>query len=191
VFPGNNLCASPSGLSVAPCAALQVVNQQWGGGPWATTPIIAGEGGNGTGSNFFTSGPNKGFYRPDQPTTIVAASMNTAMAEAYFIRADASGCPGPFAYRSNGTLCATKYNPVINTIYLTGNKTDAVDHEFLPIMSNVQTITGLPYDGTFTNYANPAYVTNQQTGLYQVTADPTQLGNLFSKLASETLRLSK
>jgi hypothetical protein len=79
---------------------------------------------------------------------------------------------------------------VINTIYLLGNAGDAADHEFLPIMSNVQTIPALPYDSNFTPYTNPAFETNQEQGLYQVTADKTQLNTLFSKLASEVLRLS-
>jgi hypothetical protein len=125
--------------------------------------------------------------RPDQPTTIVAATMNTAMSESYWIRADASGCGGA---GGNGTACGTKYHPVINTIYLLGNAGDAADHEFLPIMSNTLQIPALPYDSSWTPYTNPAYQTSQEQGLYQVTADATQLTALFSKLASEVLRLS-
>lgn len=188
VFPANNLCATTNSNNSTACADDSNPGTQWSGGPWATTTVTAGEGGQGTGSNFFTAGSNKGYFRPDQPTTIVAASMNTAMAEAYWIRHDASGCGG---LNSNGTACTTQYHPVINTIYLTGNLTDAVDHEFLPIMSNVQQIPALPYDANWTPYASPAYESNQESGLYQVTADKTQLTVLFQKLASQVLRLSQ
>ena len=78
--------------------------------------------------------------RPDQPTTIVAATMNTAMSEAYLNQSDASGCGGA---GGNGTVCPTLFHPVINTIYLLGNAGDAADHEFLPIMSNTLQITAL------------------------------------------------
>jgi hypothetical protein len=128
----------------------------------------------GTASNFF---PNGSAYasqlRPDQPNTIVAASMNGAMAAAYTIRAD------------------TTYNIVINTIYLTGNTTDSVDREFLPIIANAPMITALPYDPTtFTPYTNPAYQSNQQSGVYLVTANRNQLASSFAQIASQVLRLS-
>ncbi len=128
----------------------------------------------GSASNLMDNGPYKNYLRTDQPNTIVAASMNTAMAEADKIRAD------------------TKFHIVINSIYLTGNGADAIDHEFLPIMSNFATIPALPYDvGTgFTPYANPAFQQDQQAGQYLVTADKSQLGALFAQLASEVLRLS-
>jgi Flp pilus assembly protein TadG len=182
-FQANNLCASPSGPAVTPCANTpNTANHQFGGGVWASFPTA------GTlGTNFFTAGPYVGYMRPDQPTTIVAATMNTAMSEAYWIRADASGCGGA---GGNGTACGTQFHPVINTIYLTGNVGDAVDHEFLPIMSNTQQITALPYDSSFAPYTNPAFQQNQEQGLYQVTASASQLTVLFSKLASEVLRLS-
>jgi hypothetical protein len=147
---------------------------------WASFPAD-------TNSNFFTAGPYSGFMRPDQPTTIVAATMNTAMSEAYWIRGDASGCGGA---GGNGTACSTQYHTTINTIYLLGNAGDAADHEFLPIMANTQQIPALPYDSSWTPYTNPAFQTSQQQGLYQVTADKTQLTALFQKLASEVLRLS-
>jgi hypothetical protein len=126
---------------------------------------------------------NEGYYhgyiRPDQPNSIVAASMNGAMAEAYTIRSD------------------TTYYPVIDTIYLTGNGTEAVDHEFLAIVANAPNITALPYDASYAPppndpvlYANPAYVSTQPSGSYLVTADSTQLTALFAQLASEALRLS-
>lgn len=134
----------------------------------------------GSGSNFFATGTAyAGKFRPDQPNSIVAASMNGAMAEAYKIRSD-------------GT-----YHPVINTIYLTGNGTDSVDHEFLAIVANAPNIIALPYDATYNSsndpvlYANPSYQTTQETGEYLVTADKTQLTALFAKLASESLRLSQ
>lgn len=183
VFQANNVCTGATGSAATACANDSTPNQQYIGGVWAAFPGLP----NATGSNFFTAGPYTGFMRPDQPTTIVAASMNTAMSEAYYIRADASGCGGA---GGNGTACATRYHPVINTIYLLGNAGDAADHEFLPIIANTQQIPALPYDSNFTPYTNPAFQQNQEQGLYQVTADKTQLTALFQKLASEVLRLS-
>lgn len=142
------------------------------GGAWSGSTI-------GSGSNFFTSGPYSGFFRPDQPNTIVAASMNGTMAEAFRIRSD------------------TTYHPVINTIYLTGNGSDSVDHEFLAVVANAPNVIALPYDSTYNSandpvlYANPAYQTTQETGQYLVTADKGQLTALFAQLASESLRLSQ
>jgi Mg-chelatase subunit ChlD len=150
------------------------------GGPWSSFSTI------GTGSNFFPSTNTQyqyanvysGYLRPDQPNTIVAASMNGTMSEAYTIRSD------------------TTYHPVIHTIYLTGNGTDSVDREFLAVVANSPNVTALPYDPTYNStndpvlYANPAYQTTQETGKYLVTADRTQLANLFAQLASELLRLS-
>ena len=142
----------------------------------------------GSGSNYFTAGPyatpqatlgatdatDNFVLRPDQPNTIVAASMNTAMAEAYKIR-------------SNATL-----HIKIHTIYLTGNGWDEVDREFLPIISNTANITALPYDPSgYTPYTNPAFQSGQEQGLYLTTADSTQLATLFNQLASEVLRISK
>jgi hypothetical protein len=181
-FQCNDACNGATGPSAAYCAVTNpTANQQYEGGVWSSFPAD-------TGSNFFTAGPYKGYMRPDQPTTIVAATMNTAMAEAYNIRADASGCGGA---GNNGTVCGTKYHPVINTIYLLGNAGDAADHEFLPIIANTQTIPALPYDASWTPYTNPAFQTDQEQGLYQVTADKTQLTALFQKLASQVLRLSQ
>jgi Flp pilus assembly protein TadG len=154
------------------------------GGLWSSFSTI------GTGSNFFPT-TNPYLYanvysthlRPDQPNTIVAASMNGTMSEAYTIRSD------------------TTYHPVIDTIYLTGNSYDSVDHEFLAIVANAQNITALPYDTGYDStttpvtdpilYANPAYQTGQETGQYLVTSDKNQLAGLFAQLASEVLRLSK
>lgn len=134
---------------------------------WSNNPAI------GTLSNFFTAGPYSGYFRPDQPNSIVAASMNGVMSAAYTIRAD------------------TTYNPVINTIYLTGNSTDSVDREFLPIVANAPQITGLPYDAaSFTPYTNPAYQSTQASGKYLVTSNNTALGSLFAQLASELLHLT-
>jgi Mg-chelatase subunit ChlD len=177
-FQCNDVCPGATGSAATACASDKTPGHQFEGGTWSSYTAD-------TNSNFFTSGPYTGYMRPDQGTTIVAASMNTAMAEAFWIRRDASGCSG-----ANGTVCSTLYHPVINTIYLLGNAGDAADHEFLPIMSNVQQIPALPYDSSWTNYTNPAYEANQETGLYQVTATPSQLTKLFQKLASEVLRLS-
>jgi hypothetical protein len=180
-FQCNDVCTGATGAAATACANDGTPGSQFVGGVWTSFPSD-------TNTNFFTSGPYTGYMRPDQPTTIVAATMNAAMSQAYWIRHDASGCGGS---GGNGTACATLYHPVINTIYLTGNVGDQVDHEFLPIMSNVQKIPALPYDSTWTPYTNPAYETNQESGLYQVTADKTQLTALFQKLASEVLRLSQ
>jgi hypothetical protein len=137
------------------------------GDAWSNHPTV------GLATNVFTSGTYKGYLRPDQPNTVVAAAMNGAMAEAYRIRSD------------------TTYHPVIHTIYLTGNATDSVDREFLAIIANSAQITALPYDSTsYAAYANPAYQTNQQTGKYLVTSNSSALTNLFAQLASEVLRLS-
>jgi hypothetical protein len=127
----------------------------------------------GSGSNQFPWGAYAGHFRPDQPNTVVAAAMNGTMAEAYRIRSD------------------TTYHPVIHTIYLTGNATDAVDREFLAIVANAAQITPLPYDSlSYVPYPNPAYQTDQETGKYLVTANKNALTSLFAQLASEVLRLS-
>jgi Flp pilus assembly protein TadG len=148
------------------------------GGLWSGFSI-------GSGSNFFqATNAYPGYFRPDQPNSIVAASMNATMAEAYRIRSDAATGPSKL------------FHTVINTIYLTGNGSDSVDHEFLPIVANYQWIPALPYDANYNPnnnpnlYANPAFQTSQEQGKYLVTADPTQLQNLFDQLASEVLRLS-
>jgi Flp pilus assembly protein TadG len=182
-FQVNNACTGATGAAATACAADSTPGQQYEGGVWSFFPNPPV--GPSSGSNFFTSGPYKGYLRPDQPTTVVAATMNTAMAEAYWIRADASGCG------TNGTACSTQYNTVINTIYLLGNAGDAADHEFLPIIANTQTIPALPYDSAWTPYTNPAFQQGQQQGTYQVSADKTQLTALFQKLASQVLRLSQ
>jgi hypothetical protein len=183
-FQVNDACTGATGGAATACANDSTPNRQYEGGVWSSfpnPPTLPSSG-----SNFFTSGPYKGYFRADQPNTIVATTMNTAMAEAYWIRADASGCGG-----GNGTACPTQYNTVINTIYLLGNAGDQADHEFLPIMSNIQTIPALPYDSSFTPYTNPAFQSGQQQGLYQVTASASQLSALFQSLASQVLRLSQ
>ena len=149
------------------------------GGLWSGFAI-------GSGSNFFTAAAGNaaltGYFRPDQPNSIVAASMNGTMAEAFRIRSDAA--------------TTTKYHTVINTIYLTGNGSDSVDREFLEIVANAQFIQPLPYDPGYNAlnnpnlYANPAFETNQEQGQYLMTADKNALPGLFAKLASEVLRLS-
>ncbi len=182
-FATNNVCAgTPTGTAATACADDSTAGTQYEGGVWTSFPAD-------TNSNFFTAGAYKGYLRPDQPNSVVAASMNTAMAEAYWIRTDVSGCGG---LDSNylAVACGTLYHTTINTIYLTGNAGDQVDHEFLPIIANAQTIIALPYDSSFTNYTNPAYQSTQQQGLYQVTADKSTLTALFQNLASEVLRLS-
>jgi hypothetical protein len=151
-----------------------------------TGGLWSGFAGIGSGSNFFTAAAGNaaitGYFRPDQANSIVAATMNATMAEAYRIRSDAE--------------TTTLYHTTIDTLYLTGNGTDAVDREFLPIVANVQNIPALPYDPTYNAaanpnlYANPAYQSGQQIGQYLVTADKNQLAALFQQLASEVLRLS-
>jgi Flp pilus assembly protein TadG len=180
-FQCNDVCPGATGSAATACSTDATPGHQFEGGVWTSYPAD-------TNSNFFTAGPYRGWMRPDQPTTIVAATMNSAMSQAYWIRADASGCGGS---GGNGAVCPTLYHPVINTIYLLGNAGDAADHEFLPIMSNTQQITALPYDNaTWAPYTNPAYQQHQESGLYQVTASPSQLTVLFAKLADEVLRLS-
>jgi Flp pilus assembly protein TadG len=160
IFQVNSLC-SPDPTINPNCKNT--------GGLWSGFANI------GMGSNFFPAGSTyAGFFRPDQPNTVVAASMNGTMAQAYTIRSD------------------TTYHPVINVIYLTGNGTDSVDREFLPIVANYPTIPALPYDPvSYTSYTNPAFQADQETGQYYATADRNQLTSLFAKLASEVLRLSK
>jgi hypothetical protein len=81
---------------------------------------------------------------------------------------------------------------IIHTIYLTGNGSDSVDREFLPIVANFPTIPALPYDPpSYTPYGNPAFQVHQESGQYLVTADKNQLESKFAQLASEVLRLSK
>lgn len=159
LYQSNNLC-SPNPAVLPNCKNV--------GDSWSN------HSGTGSGSNYFTSGPYNGKLRPDQPNTVVAASMNAAMDEANRIRSD------------------TTLRPTIHAIYLTGNGSDAVDREFLPIIANSQQITALPYDPTnYVPYTNPAYRSNQQHGLYLVTSDHTQLTALFQILASSVLRLSQ
>jgi Flp pilus assembly protein TadG len=179
----NNVCTGATGAAATACAKDSTAGQQYEGGVWSSFPSPSTPPS--SGSNFFTSGPYKGYMRPDQPNTVVAATMNTAMAEAYWIRADASGCG------TNGTACTTKYNTVINTIYLLGNAGDQADHEFLPIIANTEMIPALPYDSSWTAYTNPAFQTGQQQGMYQVSASASQLSVLFQNLASQVLRLSQ
>jgi hypothetical protein len=174
LFQANNEC-SPD-VNVSP-------NCKNVGDLWANHTTI------GMGSNFFpttnaayaNADVYAGKFRPDQPNTLVAVSMNGAMSQAYTIRAD------------------TTYNIKINVIYLTGNATDAVDREFLPVIANAQWIVPLPYDSQYVAntttpvhmYQNPAYQTSQESGTYLVTSDRNQLTSLFAQLASETLRLSQ
>ncbi len=174
IFQVNNECSNDS--TVQP-------NCKNVGGLWSSFSTI------GSGSNFFPSTnpySNASVYsthlRPDQSNTIVAASMNGTMSEAFTIRSD------------------TTYHPVIHTIYLTGNSNDSVDREFLAIVANYPNIISLPYDSGYNSqttpitdpvlYANPAYRTDQETGKYLVTSDKNALSGLFAQLASEVLRLS-
>ncbi len=147
--------------------------------------------------NTFTSGPYSGYLRSDLPNTIVAASMTSATNEAYAIRSD------------------TTYNPVIDVVYLQGNSTDPVDRTFLQLVSNQQYIQPLLYQqspgcssstdvGALFNvfnssgcnsstgtFLNPYYVSAQQEGMWEQTADSTQLTAMFEAIASSVLRLSQ
>jgi Flp pilus assembly protein TadG len=166
LFQTNQLCSPDP--SVQP-------NCKNTGDLWANHPGI------GSGSNFFpaaniytNANTYATFFRPDQPNTIVAASMNGTINEAFKIRAD------------------TTYHPVINVVYLTGNGTDSVDRDFLPMVANTVTIPALPYDPlAYMPTANPAFQADQEQGTYLVTADRNQLQSLFAMLASEVLRLSQ
>jgi len=166
LFQTNQLCSPDP--SVQP-------NCKNTGDFWANHPNV------GSGNNFFPSAAiytNANIYpnqlRPDQPNSIVAASMNGTVNEAFKIRSD------------------TTYHPVINVVYLTGNGTDSVDRDFLPMVANNALIPALPYDPVaFVPYANPAFQADQEQGTYLVTADRNQLQSLFALLASEVLRLSQ
>ena len=166
IFQVNQLCAPDS--TVTP-------NCKNTGDYWSNYPTI------GSGSNFFPTANTYsnadtygGYFRPDQPNSIVAASMNGTINEAFKIRSD------------------TTFHPVINVVYLTGNGTDSVDRDFLPMVANVPTIPALPCDPlSYVPTANPAYQSDQEQGTYLVTADRNQLQSLFAQLASEVLRLSQ
>ncbi len=155
VYPADWQC-NPSGT----CA--------YTGGQFTSYPTI------GTGSNFFKSGPYSGKWRFDQPTSIGAAGMNSAINQATAIRAD------------------TTYNIVIHSIFLLGNGTDPVDKYFLPFVSNLQQVPALPeYEPTGTlPVVNPYYESGQQTGLFFDASDKSQLAGLFAQIASSLLRLS-
>lgn len=170
VYQVNSLCSPDPTISP---------NCKNTGGLWSGFTTI------GSGCNFFPNAGNGcttysgggtygGYFRPDEPNAVVAASMNGTMAASYTIRSDAT------------------YHPVINVVYLTGNGTDSVDREFLPIVANYPTIPALPYDPvTYTPYTNPAWQADQESGKYFVTAKSSDLQSLFAQLASEVLRLSK
>ncbi len=155
VYPVNWQC-NPSGT----CANT--------GGLFSNYPTI------GTGSNFFQSGPYAGKWRFDQPTTIGAAGMNSAINQGAAIRSD------------------TTYNIVIHSIFLLGNGTDPVQKYFLPFVSNLPQVPPLPlYEPTGTApVTNPYYQSNQQQGLFFAASDKSQLAGLFAQIASSLLRLS-
>lgn len=161
VFQVNQQCA-PSGTQIttgnSACKNL--------GGQWSSYPT-------GAGSNFFTSGPYLGKFRPDLSNTIGVTSMNTAINEAAKIRTDAN------------------YSIRIDTIYLQGNGGDPVDRDFLPIVANVQQIPPLIYESLGTpDKPNPYFDQNQQTGMYLQSANAVELTRLFSEIASSLLRIS-
>lgn len=166
LFQVNQLC-SPDPTVTPNCKNT--------GDYWSNHPTI------GSVSNFFPTSNTYtnadtygGYFRPDQPNSIVAASMNGTINEAFKIRSD------------------TTYHPVINVVYLTGNGTDSVDREFLPMVANIPTIPALPYDPlSYVATTNSAYQADQEQGTYLVTADRNQLQSLFAQLASEVLRLSQ
>ena len=175
--PGPTVCSAGAcnGL-VSRDLWLYQTNQLCNAGKCANTGgLWTANAGVGSVSNYFplTNPAYPGKLRVDQPNTVAAASMNSAMAEAYRIRSN------------------TTFNIVIHTIFLTGND-NLVDREFLPIIANSKTIPALPYDpGSYVPYTNPAFQASQQQGLYLVTADLTQLTALFSELASQLLRISQ
>jgi Flp pilus assembly protein TadG len=155
VYPVNWQC-NPSGT----CA--------YTGGLFTNYPTV------GSGSNFFQSGPYTGKWRFDQPTSIGAASMNSAINQANAIRSD------------------TNYNVIIHSIFLLGNGTDPVQKYFLPFVSNLPEVPPLPlYEPTGTAAVpNPYYDSTQQQGLFFAASDKSQLAGLFAKIASSLLRLS-
>jgi len=146
------------------------------GGLWSNYSNI----GAGAPSNFFTSGPYNGKFRPDLVNTIGVVSMNSAVNEAYKIRAD------------------TTYKITIDTVYLQGNGSDPVDREFLQIVSNQDTIQPIiydanaaPYPNTSHSWSNANYQSSQQKGMWLATTSAVQLNQLFSQVASSLLRISQ
>jgi len=172
VFYANNEC-NPTGT----CAYL--------GGLWSTyypeaQPLKATSN---PYSNFFpATDPGTGKsnsasneWRFDQPTTIGAAGMNSAVSQANTIRND------------------TTYNITINSIFLLGDGTDPVDKYFLPTISNLQDIPALPlYEPTGTqSVTNPLYNSNQKSGVFDAADNPAELEQLFQQIASSLLRLNQ
>jgi hypothetical protein len=146
------------------------------GGLWSNYSSI----GAGAPSNFFTSGPYNGKFRPDLVNTIGVVSMNSAVNEAYKIRADST------------------YKITIDTVYLQGNGSDPVDREFLQIVSNQDTIQPIiydanaaPYPNTSHSWSNANYQSSQQKGMWLATTSAVQLNQLFSQVASSLLRISQ
>ena len=123
--------------------------------------------------------------------------MTSATNEAYAIRSD------------------TTYNPIIDVVYLQGNGTDPVDRSFLQLVSNQQYIQPLLYqqspgctsssdvgalfnvfssstcDSSTGTFGNPYYVSSQQQGMWEQTADSNELTAMFEAIASSVLRLSQ
>jgi len=139
------------------------------GDSWSNYPST----GAGAPSNFFTSGPYNGKFRPDLANTIGVTSMNSAVNEANKIRSDST------------------YKITIDTVYLQGNGSDPVDRKFLQVVSNQDTIQPLIYDSTDSPFANPYYQSTQQKGLWLATTSAVQLNQLFAQVASSLLRISQ
>ncbi len=138
------------------------------GGLWSSYP------GQGLGSNFFTSGPYNGKFRPDYTNAIGVASMNSAINAAAKIRAN------------------TTFKIRIDSIYLQGNGGDPVDRDFLPMISNQEMIPALIYEAPGTpSYANSQYNSSHQSGVYFQTVNALELNNLFAEIASSLLRISQ
>jgi Flp pilus assembly protein TadG len=160
----------PVNMQTSPIPGI-VPASRFMGGPYSSYPGVA------TGSNFFTAGPYIGKWRPDQPTTIGAAGMNTADNMARAIRAN------------------TTYKVMIHSIYLisgSGGGSDPGERYFLPRVSNLPKIPPSPYDPIGTpDVDNPAYDPSQQTGLFFAATNSSQISSLFNTIASSLLRLSQ
>lgn len=163
VFEVNSQCA-PAGTPINGGNLCRFMGGDWTQSPYNTL---------GEKSNFFASGPYQGKLRPDFPNVFPVAAMNSATNSANKIRGN------------------TDYNIRIDSIYLMGNE-GVVDREFLQRVANVQYISPIVFDPVGTqSYANPAYNSAQQQGLFFATTDGSQLSVLFAQIAANLLRLSQ
>lgn len=175
IYNVNNKCA-PAYVTVSPWITNRCFNIGDDWGAWASTKAPKNESNQRilTTPNFFPAGhPYAGQLRPDMPNTVGAAGMNAAKDEAERIRAN------------------TTYNIIISGIYLQGNGGDPIERDFMPILSNVQTIPPLIIDPTAPAKVNPHYQASQQTGTFVQLINVYDVNTAFMQIASSLLRLSQ